>query len=181
LFGTCPPGDTRFQTSKALVRPEHTVRIQYGALPYRFAETGALQILLVTSRNTHRWIIPKGWPTRGMKPARSAAREAYEEAGVRGDVGAKAIGAFNYDKQLDGERGAIPCEVRVFPLLVKRQARTWPEADERESRWLNIDEAAVIVDDAGLCLLIQSFAARTNRKTGKIKSLRMPTASAYGE
>jgi 8-oxo-dGTP pyrophosphatase MutT (NUDIX family) len=114
---------------------------------------------------------------RGMKPARAAAREAYEEAGVRGDVGAKAIGTFGYDKQLDGEDGAIPCEVRVFPLLVKRQAKTWPEADEREYRWLNRDEAATTVGDEGLRVLIQSFAPRANRKRRKGKS-RQPAAKA---
>jgi hypothetical protein len=57
--------------------------IQYGALPYREIKSG-VQILLVTSRNTRRWIIPKGWPQSGTPPHRAAAREAFEEAGVVG-------------------------------------------------------------------------------------------------
>jgi 8-oxo-dGTP pyrophosphatase MutT (NUDIX family) len=66
--------------------------VQYGALPYRFTKSGAPEILLVATRQTKRWIIPKGWPIKGLKPAKSAAREAYEEAGVRGSVKTKAIG-----------------------------------------------------------------------------------------
>ena len=74
------------------------VRVQYGALPYRFTAEAAMEILLVTTRQSRRWIIPKGWPIKGLKPAKSAAREAFEEAGVRGHVGAKSIGLFTYEK-----------------------------------------------------------------------------------
>ena len=81
---------------------KRAVRAQYGALPYRFTVDAALEILLVTTRQTKRWIVPKGWPIKGLKPAKSAAREAFEEAGVRGRVGARAIGHFTYDKILDG-------------------------------------------------------------------------------
>jgi 8-oxo-dGTP pyrophosphatase MutT (NUDIX family) len=132
-------------------------------LPYRFTKAGALEILLITSRNTRRWIIPKGWPIKGLKPAKSAAREAYEEAGVRGTVAGKAIGMFSYEKRLDDESGAVPCEVRVFPLLVKRQLKAWPEANERELRWLNPVDAASCVEEEGLRKLINFFTAK---KTG---------------
>src|SRR5688572_19108780 len=91
------------------------VRVQHGALPYRVGRDGVVEILLVTSRGTRRWIIPKGWPIKGLKPARSAAREAYEEAGVRGAIGSKAIGSFVYDKWIE-EGVSVPCEVGVFPL-----------------------------------------------------------------
>ena len=86
--------------------------------------------LLVTTRQTRRWIVPKGWPIKGLKPPRSAAREAYEEGGIRGTVGAKAIGVFSYDKALDANGVTVPCEVRVFPMIVKRQFDSWPEANE---------------------------------------------------
>jgi 8-oxo-dGTP pyrophosphatase MutT (NUDIX family) len=79
-----------------------------------------LEILLLTTRRSKRWIIPKGWPIKGLRPAKSAAREAFEEAGVRGRVGAKSIGLFAYDKILDENGIQVSCEVRVFPLLVKR-------------------------------------------------------------
>jgi 8-oxo-dGTP pyrophosphatase MutT (NUDIX family) len=106
-------------------------------LPYRFSETNSLEVLLVTTRQSRRWIIPKGWPIKGLKPPKSAAREASEEAGIRGSVGAKSIGVFSYEKRLEENSGAVPCEVRVFPMLVKRQLDTWPEAHERETRWFD--------------------------------------------
>jgi 8-oxo-dGTP pyrophosphatase MutT (NUDIX family) len=129
-------------------------------LPYRLTKAGSLEILLITSRNTRRWIIPKGWPIKGMKPAKSAAREAYEEAGVRGTVGGKAIGTFRYEKRRDDENSAVPCEVLVFPLLVKRQLKAWPEANERELRWLDPVDAASRVEEDGLRKLINLFTAK---------------------
>jgi 8-oxo-dGTP pyrophosphatase MutT (NUDIX family) len=98
-----------------------------------------------------------------MKPAKSAAREAYEEAGVRGTVGGKAIGKFSYEKRRDDESSAVPCEVLVFPLLVKRQLKAWPEANERELRWLNPVDAASRVEEEGQRKLINFFTAK---KTG---------------
>src|ERR1700686_822177 len=77
------------------------VRLQYGALPYQETKAAGLEILLVTTRQKKRWIIPKGWPIKGMSRCESAAREAYEEAGVRGIVGRKPIGMYAYRKQLD--------------------------------------------------------------------------------
>jgi 8-oxo-dGTP pyrophosphatase MutT (NUDIX family) len=111
------------------------IRLQYGVLPYRFTETNSLEVLLVTTRQTRRWIIPKGWPIKGLKPPKSSAREAYEEAGIRGTVGAKSVWVFSYEKLQEENSGAIPCEVRVFPMIVKRQLDTWSEAHEREARW----------------------------------------------
>ena len=86
-----------------------------------FTQEAALEILLVTTRQSRQWIIPKGWPIKGLRPAKSAAREAFEEAGVRGRVGGKSIGLFAYNKTLDGNGIRVSCEVRVFPLLVRRQ------------------------------------------------------------
>jgi 8-oxo-dGTP pyrophosphatase MutT (NUDIX family) len=85
-----------------------------------------------------------------MKPAKSAAREAYEEAGVRGAVRQKAIGTFHYQKLIDDKGGAITCEVRVFPLLVRRQLKAWPEAKERTLRWLDPSAAASLVEEESL-------------------------------
>ena len=93
---------------------------------YRFTQDAALEVLLVTTRQTKRWIVPKGWPIKGLGPAKSAAREAFEEAGVRGKVGAKPMGLFAYDKLIDAEGVVVPCEVKVFPLLVTRQSESFP-------------------------------------------------------
>src|SRR5271166_3095523 len=123
----CESGEPKIPRKPSKRRAKPAVRIQYGALPYRLTEAAALEVLLVTTRQSKRWIIPKGWPIKGLKPAKSAAREAFEEAGVRGKVAAKSIGVFHYDKVTD-ERGArVSCEVKVFPLLVKRQSEAWPE------------------------------------------------------
>ena len=133
---------------------KRAVRVQYGALPYRFARDAALEILLVTTRQSKQWIIPKGWPIKGLRPAKSAAREAFEEAGVRGRVGAKSIGLFAYDKPLNGNGMRVSCEVRVFPLLVKRQSETWPEIEQRVVQWVAPDR------DRELKPLVAAFVKR---------------------
>src|SRR5215831_12648784 len=101
-------------------------RLQYGALPYRMSKKDRAEFMLVTSRETRRGIIPKGWPKRGRSPHRTAAREAFEEAGVIGKVSKRPIGSFLYDKIL-AEGTIANCRVHVFPLRVTRQHRDWPE------------------------------------------------------
>src|ERR1700681_2216499 len=95
-------------------------RVQYAALPFRRRATSRVQVVLVTSRETGRWIIPKGWPIRRKAPHASAAREALEEAGVVGSVGRDPIGTYSYEKRLAGG-SIVTCEVRVFSLEVKSQ------------------------------------------------------------
>src|SRR5215475_1430640 len=106
-------------------------RVQYGALPYRLTARSRPHFMLVTSRETRRWIIPKGWPKKkGKSPHHSAAREAFEEAGVEGAVARRSVGSFSYEKRLRNG-GAVVCDVRVFPLEVRRQNQQWPEKQER--------------------------------------------------
>jgi len=143
-----------------MTKEKKAPRLQYGALPYRFRADGSVEILLVTTRRTRRWIIPKGWKIRGKKPAKSAAQEALEEAGVRGTVSQKPIGSFVYDKWLDDDSIAAPCEVQVFALLVKRQAETWRECQEREARWVGPDSVLQLVEDQGLKDIIEAFLDR---------------------
>ena len=139
---------------------KRAVHVQYGALPYRFTHDGALEILLLTTRRSGRWIIPKGWPIKGLRPAKSAAREAFEEAGVRGQVRAKSIGLFAYDKILDENGIRVSCEVRVFPLLVKRQSETWPEIEQRVVQWVAPDKALTLMKEPELKALVAAFAKR---------------------
>jgi 8-oxo-dGTP pyrophosphatase MutT (NUDIX family) len=101
-------------------------RVQYAALPYRMNGGTRPEVMLVTSRETRRWIIPKSWPHKGKAPHRSAAREAFEEAGVIGAVGRQSVGSFLYEKRLK-KGGVVACEVLVFALEVKRQSKEWPE------------------------------------------------------
>jgi 8-oxo-dGTP pyrophosphatase MutT (NUDIX family) len=145
--------------SRALKPPRTKLaaRLQYGALTYRKAKISGIEILLMTSRQTKRWIIPKGWPIKGLKPCESAAQEAYEEAGVRGDIGRRPIGKYTYDKRLEPPSKVVPCEVQVYALRVRRQEKAWPESGQREIRWLQPHDAIAMVDDEGLATLIERF------------------------
>ena len=123
-----------------------------------------MELLIVTSRGRGRWIIPKGWPIKGFKPHESAAREAFEEAGIRGEVGTKTIGSFPYEKIVDDESGVIDCEIVVFPLRVKRQLKSWPEVGERELLWINPKDIAANIQEDGLRSLMEDFADRMRGK-----------------
>ena len=129
---------------------------QYGVLPYRVEASGELRILLVTSRETGRWIIPKGNPAPGLSPPDSAAREAHEEAGLEGEVGAEPVGSYQYVKQKrSGE--ATPAEVLVYPMRVERQLDEWPEKGQRAWRWFAPADAAASVAERSLRSLILGF------------------------
>ena len=135
-----------------------TTGIQYAALPYRVSgET--LEILLVTSRRTRRWIIPKGWPTEGHPPSACAASEALEEAGVHGDIQKNAIGHYRYLKFHRNGTSEL-CKVDVFALKVTRERKAWEEKDERKRHWCTVTEAAAAVDEPQLRLLILNFGAQ---------------------
>jgi 8-oxo-dGTP pyrophosphatase MutT (NUDIX family) len=131
-------------------------RVQYGALPYR-RRAHRPEFMLVTSRERRRWIIPKGWPKKGKSPRRSAAREAFEEAGVIGSVARRPVGSFCYEKLLKNG-GVVVCKVRVFPLQVKRQTDEWPEKAEREVKWLSARKAAKQVNEPELGDIIRRLA-----------------------
>jgi 8-oxo-dGTP pyrophosphatase MutT (NUDIX family) len=128
-------------------------RVQYAALPFRREGDGRVCVFLVTSRETRRWVIPKGWPIRGLKPHDSAAREAYVEAGLVGRVRKRRLGRYAYEKRL--VQGVVTCEVDVFPLEVKRQTKRFPERGQREGRWMEPHEAADLVREPDLADLIR--------------------------
>jgi 8-oxo-dGTP pyrophosphatase MutT (NUDIX family) len=113
--------------------------------------------MLVTSRDTGRWVIPKGWPVGRKAPHASAAREAREEAGLVGTVGKDPIGIYSYKKRL-GSGAFVTCDVRVFPLEVKRQQKHWPEKGEREFRWFSPARAANAVKEPALRAIIRNFS-----------------------
>ncbi len=121
---------------------------QFGAVPYRRTETGELEVLLITSRETGRWVIPKGWPMRGRAPQKAAAIEAYEEAGAVGKPSKAALGTYSYGKRTKTE--TKPCEVTVYPLFVEKLVDRWPESDERRREWFDPAAAAERVDEPEL-------------------------------
>jgi 8-oxo-dGTP pyrophosphatase MutT (NUDIX family) len=125
---------------------------QIAALPFR-KRRGKVEVLLITSRETKRWVIPKGWPMVGLKDYNAAKQEAYEEAGVQGRIGTKAIGHFDYVKRL--KTGAERhCRVEIYPLKVFNLKRNWPEKHERSRAWFAVKEAAEKVVEAGLKVVI---------------------------
>jgi 8-oxo-dGTP pyrophosphatase MutT (NUDIX family) len=129
---------------------------QFGALPFRRSRNGSLEVMLVTTRGRKRWIIPKGWPVPGLEPHESAAREAFEEAGLVGYADPKAVGLFRYNKRL-GPGRQVRCTVEVFPLHVDHQRPHWLEEGERETRWLSVKKAANLVSEPDLKKILLSF------------------------
>ena len=113
----------------------------------------------MTSRGRQRWIIPKGWPHIGRGPCDLAAREAFLEAGVLGLVGRRSLGSFRYKKRLKKERVAV-CDVHVFPLHVAHQRQQWSEKNQREIKWVSVQEAAETVQNARLREIIRRWAQK---------------------
>lgn len=126
-------------------------QMQVGAL---CIDPTAGKVLLITSRGTGRWIIPKGWPMPGRSLAAAAMQEAWEEGGVEGRVKETELGRYRYDKMHD-EGFGVPVEVRVFPVRVLRLAETFPEAGQRERGWFTPAKAAEMVDEPELKSLFQ--------------------------
>ncbi len=131
---------------------------QIAALPWR-RRGDAVEILLITSRETKRWVIAKGNLMVDLEDPLAAAQEAYEEAGVQGDIAREPIGCFHYDKRLKDGR-MEPCVVDVYPLEVLIQLGSWPEATQRSRQWMSRAEASVSVHEPELARLIAGFEPR---------------------
>ncbi|QUD88601.1 NUDIX hydrolase [Phenylobacterium montanum] len=142
------------RVDKISTRPAPGPGLQYAALPFR--RDSGVSILLVTSRETGRWVLPKGWPMKGRKPCDAAAQEALEEAGIVGRIESQAIGFYRYDKRLpDGSDRR--CVVHVYPLEVEGQRKRWREQGQRTVRWFPVEEAAAAVKEPELQDLIAVF------------------------
>lgn len=149
--------------AKTKSRPLHLMafrkrelRTQFGALCWRLRSDGSPEVLMITSRGTGRWIIPKGWPQKGQTAARAAETEAWEEAGVTGKVAPDCIGIYGYEKRR--RRGPdAPCVVAVFALRVTREAEKWPERKERKRRWMRPQKAAGLVAEPELARILRDL------------------------
>ncbi|MCB1388734.1 MAG: NUDIX domain-containing protein [Rhodobacteraceae bacterium] len=133
-------------------RPEF---VQTAALCTRQGRKG-VEVLLVTSLDTKRWIVPKGWPMEGRSLAQAAAQEAWEEAGVRGVVDENPIGSFGYEKTV---KGGIPvtCRCSVYRIETEALAEDYPEKGRRERRWMRPRDAARAVDERELKAVIRAL------------------------
>lgn len=131
---------------------------QVAALPYIWVGAEP-HILLITSRERARWIVPKGWPMKGKSPAEAAAQEALEEAGVRGQVHSAPVGYFSYRKILSENKSAndVLCRVAVYPLHVTDHLIEWKERGERKLHWCALQDARGLADDDGLADLLHAL------------------------
>lgn len=145
-------------TGAAAKRTVRSETRQVAALPWR-VEDGQRRILMITSRETRRWVIPKGGRMVGKTDPEAAAQEALEEAGIKGEIETHSVGVFRYAKRAKDD-SIRQCVVSVYPLEVLIQLGAWPEAHQRERRWMTVDEAAAAVHEPDLAALILAFGAR---------------------
>ena len=144
-------------------------RKQVAALPVRSDSEGVLRVMLMTSRETRRLIVPKGWPMKGRKDYRAAATEALEEAGLIGRIHRKPAGVYTYWKRFAASFEM--CRVKVYVLEVDRQLRIWREQGQRQFGWFSAEAAADLVDDPGLGTIIRTLpkTLRIRPRAGRTK------------
>jgi 8-oxo-dGTP pyrophosphatase MutT (NUDIX family) len=135
---------------------------QVAALPFVITADG-IEVLLITSRRRGRWILPKGWSASGLTLAKAAAREAFEEAGVRGIVDDTPLGTYRYAKRMPAGYD-VSATVFVYPLLVIEHRLDWREKPERQIAWYPLAAAARLVDDRGLARLLSRLARGGGQK-----------------
>ncbi|WP_022703156.1 NUDIX hydrolase [Pseudorhodobacter ferrugineus] len=140
-------------------QPQTESAAQFGALCWRAGKAGA-EVLLISSRETGRWVIPKGWPMKGRTGPQAAEIEAWEEAGVKGQIADEKLGHFTYTKVLkrDTKKEILqPCIVEVFPLQVAKFAPEFPEQRQRRRKWFAPVDAARKVAEAELKAMLSAF------------------------
>jgi len=160
---------------KPCLKQQKAIKIrQIAALPYRLMGEGLdspVELLLVTSRETKRWVLPKGNRIKGLTPHAAAAQEALEEAGVVGATCPAPLGTYRYRKRLESG-AALLVDVEVFPFAVTDELADWPERAQRTRRWFPLAEASAAVEEEDLKALIRGFSAsefgRVGRMTGRM-------------
>ena len=148
-------------------------KLQFAVLPWRRVE--GLEIKLVSSRETGRWVLPKGWPMKGIKPHKSAAQEALEEAGILGKVAKTSLGGYSYTKRLEHDSVQM-CRVQVFALEVEQERNSWLEKHERTRKWFAVADAAEAVQEAELREAILKFEMFATAES-KTPSRKKPQSS----
>ena len=141
---------------KAVRRAKKGQRIrQVAAIPFRLREDGGLEVLLVTSRTTRRFIVPKGWPMKGKSGRKAATIEAQEEAGVQGKALKQPAGTYSYWKRMTN--GFVRVDVVVYLLEVTEEMGNWQEASDRQRAWLPPADAALLIDEPELSTLLRDL------------------------
>ncbi|HEX8193927.1 MAG TPA: DUF47 family protein [Allosphingosinicella sp.] len=164
-----------------LHRPEdeRSAARQYGVIAWKRAPDGAVLVLLITSRETGRWVVPRGNPIGGLTGHESAAVEAWEEAGIRGPLSELPIGHYPYHKVKRSGR-AVPTEVTLYAMAVEKELFAWPERPERNRRWFAPDEAAALVAEPRLAALLARFDPEGLAMQGASASLSQKCNGARG-
>jgi 8-oxo-dGTP pyrophosphatase MutT (NUDIX family) len=152
---------------------------QVAALPWRLSVEGELEILLVTSRISQHWLLPKGWPMDGKSNSKSALQEAFEEAGIKGRISKARLGKFLYRKI--AEDGSFePCTVSVFTLRVTRELPNWPERKQRQRQWFTLEAAAAVVFVPSLAAMLSLLMIKNGslvlRRVWRPKGERAPSS-----
>lgn len=137
------------------------ITLQYAALPFILRDN-ELYVMLITSRETGRWVIPKGWPEKDMTPSQVAAHEAYEEAGLKGEMTTTPFATFDYLKRLSNKKRKR-CTVLVFPMAVHEELSEWPEMTQRKRQWMRPAEAAQHVAETGLIEMFTQLTGAVGR------------------
>lgn len=132
---------------------------QVAAIPFRLDAGGKVEVLLITSRTTKRFIVPKGWPMKGKSGREAATTEAREEAGVLGTALKKPLGAYSYWKRLSNH--FVKVTVKVYLLSVTEALPGWKESSRRERAWLSPSDASKLIDDPQLAVLVQTITDPT--------------------
>lgn len=146
-------------TGAPAVQAGHSDELQQvGVLPWRLRRDGEPKMLLITSRRRGRWIVPKGWPMKGRSAAAAASREAFEEAGIIGDISPSPVTCYRYMKALD-DGSEVSCRVTVFGMKVRGTLSHWREKGQRQRRWFSFTAAADRLDDAELATFVRSLDA----------------------
>ncbi|MGB0749085.1 MAG: NUDIX hydrolase [Magnetospiraceae bacterium] len=135
---------------------------QSGVIPYRWVGN-KLEILLITSRTNGRWIVPKGVVESNMTAPASAAKEAFEEGGVDGKVGKKALGVYHYEKL------GMECAVQLFSMQVTKEHSKWPESHQRKREWMGVRDAVELADDRSVSEMISALAKSLQKARQKGK------------
>ena len=141
---------------KAVRKARRGERIrQVAAIPFRLNGHGNVEVMLVTSRATRRFIVPKGWPMKGKSGRKAAAIEAQQEAGVTGKMLRQPAGTYSYWKRL--ENRFVRVDVIVYLLAVTEELIDWQEAESRQRAWLAPEDAAMLIDEPELSTLLRDL------------------------
>lgn len=154
-------------------------RKQVAALPVARDPEGALRILMITSRETKRFIVPKGWPMKGVKDHRAAETEAREEAGLIGRAYPKPVGSYLSWKRRSG--GFQLVKVKVFLFNVDGHLEHWKEKGQRKIAWLAVKDAASLIDEPGLVDIVLNLPNRLPKAWRTWARSDRPTDKTFGD